>query len=61
MTLYNMIWANEETSQALIALRDALLPKLLSGEIRVGEVDRITEIQNATDDTEASALAALRA
>ena len=29
--------ANDAQSQTLASLRDALLPKLLSGEIRVGE------------------------
>ncbi len=35
--------ANVEESRTLTAIRDALLPKLLSGEIRVGETKRIAE------------------
>ena len=35
--------ANREEIATLAALRDALLPKLLSGEIRVGEAERIVE------------------
>ena len=30
--------ANQQQSRTLAALRDTLLPKLLSGELRVGEV-----------------------
>ena len=33
-----MMNANRIQSRTLAALRDALLPKLLSGELRVGEV-----------------------
>ncbi|MCZ7356571.1 MAG: restriction endonuclease subunit S [Candidatus Methanoperedens sp.] len=33
--IYNKIQANDEQSRTLAALRDALLPKLMSGEIRV--------------------------
>jgi type I restriction enzyme, S subunit len=35
--LYGRIHANAEESRTLAALRDALLPKLLSGEVRVKE------------------------
>ena len=35
--------ANELQSQQLAAIRDALLPKLLSGEIRVAEAERLVE------------------
>ena len=34
---------NDEQSQTLAALRDALLPKLLSGEIRVGDAEEMVE------------------
>jgi len=34
---------NENQSRNLVATRDTLLPKLLSGEIRVGEAERIVE------------------
>ena len=34
---------NVEESRTLAAIRHALLPRLLSGEIRVGEVERIAE------------------
>lgn len=34
------IKANDEQSRTLATLRDALLPKLLSGEIRVGDAER---------------------
>lgn len=34
-----MILVNKRESQTLAALRDALLPKLLSGEVRVGEAE----------------------
>jgi type I restriction enzyme, S subunit len=35
--------SNDDQSQSLAAIRDALLPKLLSGEIRVGEANRVVE------------------
>jgi type I restriction enzyme S subunit len=41
--LDRQIELNEEQSQVLTMTRDALLPKLLSGEIRVGEAERIAE------------------
>ena len=37
--LYNRIKINEEENNILINIRDTLLPKLLSGEIRVDELD----------------------
>ena len=37
--LFNQLWANEEENNRLSQLRDALLPKLLSGELDVSEVD----------------------
>lgn len=35
--------SNNGESQTLAAIRDALLPKLLSGEIRVAEAERLVE------------------
>ena len=37
-SLHKMILANEKQSQNLTALREGLLPKLVSGDVRVGEV-----------------------
>lgn len=37
------IKANSEQSRTLAALRDALLPRLLSGELRVREAERLVE------------------
>jgi type I restriction enzyme, S subunit len=39
----NLIFQNDEESQTLTALRDTLLPKLLSGEIRVKDAERAVE------------------
>lgn len=39
----NQLAANVEQSRTLSSLRDILLPKLLSGEIRVGQAERIIE------------------
>jgi type I restriction enzyme S subunit len=39
--LYSRVVSNERESRTLAALRDALLPKLLSGEIRVADAERI--------------------
>jgi type I restriction enzyme, S subunit len=36
----SLIFQNDEESQTLAALRDTLLPKLLSGELRVGEAEK---------------------
>ncbi len=41
--LFAMITANDEESQTLAALRDTLLPKLLSGEVRVKEAEKLVE------------------
>lgn len=38
--------ANEEESRALADIRDTLLPKLLSGEIRVKDAEKLMEAQN---------------
>lgn len=35
--------SNEMQSRTLAATRDALLPKLLSGEVRVAEAERVVE------------------
>ncbi len=32
---------NERESRTLAAIRDVLLPKLMSGEVRVGEAERV--------------------
>jgi len=42
-TLYEMLRANAEQSRTLAALRDTLLPKLLSGAIRVPEAEEAVE------------------
>lgn len=39
--LYNRIVENERERRTLATLRDALLPKLISGEIRVADPDRV--------------------
>ena len=41
--LYDKITTNVRQSAQLAAIRDALLPKLLSGEIRVAEAERLVE------------------
>ncbi|NCC37228.1 MAG: restriction endonuclease subunit S, partial [Chloroflexia bacterium] len=41
--IYQKVRSNLLQSRALAALRDTLLPKLLSGEIRVREAERIAE------------------
>jgi type I restriction enzyme, S subunit len=41
--LLELIWRNEEEARTLEALRDALLPKLLSGEIRVRKAEKRVE------------------
>jgi type I restriction enzyme S subunit len=38
--LFQKVYSNLHESRTLAALRDTLLPKLLSGEIRVGEVEQ---------------------
>jgi len=37
------VHTNERESQDIASLRDTLLPKLLSGEIRVQEAEKIAE------------------
>ena len=41
--LYNRIASNERQSHSLVALRDTLLPKLISGEMRVNTRDEESE------------------
>ncbi len=41
--LVRRVLRNRQESNALGAIRDALLPKLLSGEIRVAEAERLVE------------------
>lgn len=37
--LLELVWSNCKQSESLAAIRDALLPKLLSGEIRINDVN----------------------
>ncbi len=39
--LYEQIVKNQRESRILVALRDVLLPKLLSGKLRVKDAERI--------------------
>ena len=41
--LLDQVKSNREESRTLAALRDALLPKLLSGEIRVKDMEKQLE------------------
>lgn len=43
-TLEDKINTNEEESQTLANIRDTLLPKLLSGKIRIKEAERLVEV-----------------
>lgn len=36
--MFNSIWSKQEQNEKLAALRDALLPKLMSGEINVSDI-----------------------
>ena len=45
--LYDRIVANECESRTLATLRDTLLPKLISGELRVRAAERLIEDANA--------------
>lgn len=42
-TLWLQIANNTDQSRTLATLRDTLLPKLLSGELRLGEASRLAE------------------
>lgn len=44
-TWLKMMKSNDDQSRALAALRDVLLPKLLSGEIRVAQPERIAGVE----------------
>lgn len=49
--MLHQVWSNVKESETLAALRDALLPKLLSGEIRVSEAERVLhELPASTTD-----------
>jgi type I restriction enzyme S subunit len=39
--LKNRIWSNVREAESLAAIRDLLLPKLMSGEIRVCKAEKI--------------------
>ncbi len=41
--LFQKIYANEKESKTLTSLRDALLPKLISGELRVPDAEKFVE------------------
>ena len=41
--VFEKIDENQRSNKTLAALRDALLPKLLSGELRVRDADRAVE------------------
>ena len=41
--LFESLWKREVESRSLAALRDALLPKLISGELRVKDADTFME------------------
>jgi type I restriction enzyme S subunit len=41
--LYLLMTRNAQQSRTLAAVRDALLPKLLSGEVRVKDAERFAE------------------
>ena len=43
--LWHKIFANREQSRTLASIRDALLPKLISGELRVLDAERIVGAQ----------------
>jgi type I restriction enzyme S subunit len=44
-SLFAAIAQNERESRTLAALRDALLPKLVSGELRVADADKLVASQ----------------
>ncbi len=41
LSLYRKCWANEDQNRRLAGLRDTLLPKLLSGEVEVPELENL--------------------
>ena len=38
-SIYKQLWTNLEENERLEALRDSLLPKLISGELKINEID----------------------
>jgi type I restriction enzyme S subunit len=48
--LINRIFASIHESRALAALRDLMLPKLIFGELRVGDAERFIATKQATPD-----------
>jgi type I restriction enzyme, S subunit len=44
-TIYDKITVNLKQSRALAAIRDALLPRLVSGELRVTDAKQVAERQ----------------
>jgi len=42
-TMREQVWANVEQSSTLCKLRESLLPKLISGEIRIREAEKVLE------------------
>ena len=38
-SIYKQLWTNLEENERLEALRDSLLPKLMSGELKINEID----------------------
>jgi type I restriction enzyme S subunit len=42
-TFAGSIWNNNSESETLTKLRDTLLPKLISGELRIPEAEQLTE------------------
>ena len=43
-TLFERVWSGMNQSRTLAAIRDALLPKLLSGEVRVKDPEKFLEV-----------------
>jgi type I restriction enzyme S subunit len=48
-SIFKAIQANEKQSRTLAALRDTLLPKLLSGELRVADIHELAHSSSGTD------------
>jgi len=42
-SIHNRVLFNQRESRTLSALRDTLLPKLISGELRLSDVEKILE------------------
>lgn len=43
LDLFNKIFANDNSSASLTKLRDSLLPKLMSGELRIADAEKLVE------------------